>query len=143
MMPYAGSETAPIGWLICDGQEISRATYADLFAAINVYYGAGNFSTTFNVPDTRGRSLVGVNVSGLPNGLNGSYTTRNKANTGGAEAHTITHAELPSTVHEPTTTVNTVGGEGSTGWQGIAQSGAGDSHENMQPFVVVNYIIKT
>lgn len=46
--------TAPTGWLLCDGAEYSRTTYADLFAAIGVTFGSGNGTTTFNVPDVRG-----------------------------------------------------------------------------------------
>ena len=55
-----GGTTAPAGWLLCDGSAISRSTYEDLFAAINTNYGSGNGSTTFNVPDLRGRFLRGV-----------------------------------------------------------------------------------
>jgi len=52
--------TAPSGWLICDGAEVSRTTYADLFAAIGTVCGVGDGSTTFNLPDGRKRCLVGV-----------------------------------------------------------------------------------
>jgi microcystin-dependent protein len=54
MMDYAGA-TAPSGWLMCDGAAVSRTTYANLFAAIGTSYGVGNGSTTFNLPDFRGR----------------------------------------------------------------------------------------
>jgi microcystin-dependent protein len=54
MMDYAGT-TAPPGWMMCDGSAISRTTYANLFAAIGTSYGTGNGSTTFNLPDFRGR----------------------------------------------------------------------------------------
>jgi microcystin-dependent protein len=50
-----GMPTAPTGWLACDGQAVSRTTYADLFAAISTTWGAGDGSTTFNVPDLRDR----------------------------------------------------------------------------------------
>lgn len=55
---YAGS-SAPTGWLLCDGTAVSRTTYADLFTAISTAYGTGDGSTTFNVPDMRGRMPVG------------------------------------------------------------------------------------
>lgn len=55
---YAGS-TAPTGWLICDGSAVSRTTYAALFAACGTFYGAGNGSTTFNIPDLRGEFVRG------------------------------------------------------------------------------------
>jgi hypothetical protein len=56
---FAGA-TAPSGFLLCNGQAVSRTTYADLFAAIGTAHGTGNGSTTFNVPDYRGRFLRGV-----------------------------------------------------------------------------------
>jgi len=56
---WAGS-SEPAGWLICDGRAVSRTTYAALFAAIGIAYGAGDGSTTFNIPDFRGRVPVGL-----------------------------------------------------------------------------------
>lgn len=61
--PYAGS-TAPAGWLLCFGQAISRATYADLYQMVRETYGGGNGSTTFNIPDLRGRSVHGKDDMG-------------------------------------------------------------------------------
>jgi microcystin-dependent protein len=58
VVAYAGS-SAPTGWLLCDGTAVSRATYATLFALIGTTYGVGDGSTTFNVPDLRGRTVVG------------------------------------------------------------------------------------
>lgn len=54
VLPFAGT-AAPTGWLACDGTAISRTTYASLFAAISTSYGVGDGSTTFNLPDLRGR----------------------------------------------------------------------------------------
>ena len=66
---FAGP-TAPSGWLICDGRLISRTTYAKLFAVIGEYWGAGDGTTTFRLPNTAGRSLLGpgtvTDQSGLP-----------------------------------------------------------------------------
>lgn len=56
---YAGS-SAPTGWLVCDGSAVSRTTYSALFALIGTTYGAGNGSTTFNVPDLRARMPIGI-----------------------------------------------------------------------------------
>jgi microcystin-dependent protein len=56
---YVGS-TAPTGWLLCDGSAVSRATYAALFGLIGTTYGAGDGSTTFNVPDLRSSLPVGT-----------------------------------------------------------------------------------
>ena len=56
---YLGMSTAPTGWLKANGATISRSTYADLFAAIGTTYGAGDGSTTFNIPDLRGEFVRG------------------------------------------------------------------------------------
>ncbi len=56
VLDFAGT-TAPDGWLMCFGQAVSRTTYANLFAKIGTIYGAGDGSTTFNLPDCRGRAL--------------------------------------------------------------------------------------
>ena len=73
-----GKSTAPAGYVLCDGTAISRTTYADLFAIIASTYGAGNGSTTFNVPDLQGK---------MPQGYDGS--TYNMAGTGGANTVTV------------------------------------------------------
>lgn len=59
--PFAGPvENIPTGWMLCDGSEVSRAEYADLYNAIGVCWGTGDGSTTFNLPDLRGMFLRGV-----------------------------------------------------------------------------------
>lgn len=63
IVPYGGS-TAPDGWLFCDGTAISRTTYASLFSAVNTIHGAGDGSTTFNIPDIRQRFILGKAVAG-------------------------------------------------------------------------------
>ena len=73
-----GKSTAPVGYLLCDGTAVSRTTYADLFAIISTTYGAGDSSTTFNVPDLQGK---------MPQGYDGS--TYNLAGTGGANTVTV------------------------------------------------------
>lgn len=66
--PYSGA-TAPSGWLLCDGEEVSRASYADLFNVIGETYGAGDGSTTFNLPDLRGEFVRGLdNGRGIDSG---------------------------------------------------------------------------
>jgi microcystin-dependent protein len=90
VMSFAGA-VAPTGWLLCDGAAVSRATYADLFAAVGAAYGAGDGSTTFNLPDLRGRSIFGLdNMGGTPanrvtSGVSGISGATLGA-TGGAEA---------------------------------------------------------
>lgn len=63
IVPYGGA-TAPLGWLLCYGQAISRSTYAALFAVLGTSFGAGDSSTTFNLPDLRGRALIGKDDMG-------------------------------------------------------------------------------
>lgn len=59
ILPFAGT-VAPTGFLLCNGQTVSRVTYADLYTAVGTSFGSGNGSTTFHVPDFRGRFLRGV-----------------------------------------------------------------------------------
>lgn len=59
MVAYFATSTAPVGWLVANGSAISRTTYADLFSAIGTLYGAGDGSTTFNLPDLRGEFMRG------------------------------------------------------------------------------------
>ena len=98
VLPYAGS-SAPTGFLLCYGQAISRSTYADLFSAISTTYGTGDGSSTFNVPDLRGRVVAGQddmggssgdNLTGLSGGVNGDTLGA----TGGSETHTLITAEI-------------------------------------------------
>jgi microcystin-dependent protein len=61
---YVARKTAPDGWLVADGREVSRDQYPDLLAAIGVTYGMGDGITTFNIPDLRG-SLSAVLMTGV------------------------------------------------------------------------------
>lgn len=91
VLPYAGS-AAPAGFLLCNGQAVSRTTYSGLFSVIGTTYGAGDGSTTFNLPDARGRTAIGA-------GAGSGLTNRVLAATGGAETHTLTQAETPLKSH--------------------------------------------
>lgn len=68
LVQYGGS-SAPTGWLLCDGTAVSRATYAALFAVLAGTYGTGDGSTTFNLPDLRGRMAVGLGTNAAVNAL--------------------------------------------------------------------------
>lgn len=86
-MPFAGT-AAPEGYLMCDGSAVSRTTYATLFGVIGTAFGAGDGSSTFNLPDLGGRVPLGVSQSHA------------LGTTGGSETVTLTESELPAHVHE-------------------------------------------
>jgi len=94
---YAGA-TAPTGYLLCQGQAVSRTTYAVLFAVVTTTYGAGDGSTTFNVPNLQGKIPVGLNSADL------SFDTRGE--TGGEKTHAISTAEMPGHTHTFTGTAH-------------------------------------
>lgn len=112
VIDYAGS-TAPTGWLLCHGQSLLRADYVPLFAAISTTYGAVD-GTHFNVPDLRGRVVAGKdNMGGVSanlltdqsGGINGDVL----GDTGGAETHTLTEAQLAEHDHVVSGTTNSTG----------------------------------
>lgn len=83
--------SAPTGWLICDGSAISRTTYAALFAVIGTVYGAGDGSTTFNLPNLKGRVVVGRDSA------DADWDTLGE--TRGSKTHTLTISEMPVHSH--------------------------------------------
>lgn len=146
VMPYL-SEITPTGWLQCHGAAVSRTTYANLFAVIGTRYGAGDGGTTFNLPDFRGRVLVGAgNGTGL--------TLRSLGDEFGEETHTLITQEIPSHVHD--IVGNPLGGTnqpaqvvidddivtGSPITKQTSSVGADQPHENCQPSAVAFFIIK-
>lgn len=153
MKIFSGS-TVQSGWLLCDGSAVSRTTYANLFAAIGVTWGAGNGTTTFNIPDMRRRTIMGSGgTSGAATfGVSGTTT----GSTGGQEAHTQTEVELATHSH-PGSNVKTntflASGVGTDGFVvnasstnvsvTVAPDGSSTPFNVTQPTAVVTMIIKT
>ena len=161
---------APAGWLLCDGSAVSRTEYATLYAAIGDTWGAGDGSTTFNLPDLRGRAPIGA-------GAGSGLTARTLGGTGGSEnaiipyhrhamgAHTHAHPGEPYLANSETVARRTVSSgsgatnqlysSGATGrynntgamngtpYTGYAGTSGNTDNANMQPYAVVNYIIHT
>jgi len=163
LAPYAGG-TIPEGWLECGGQEVSRSTYAALFLAIGTIYGPGDGVTTFNLPDARGRSLIGKDDMGgtAANRVTTDASGLNAATlgaVGGGQTITIAKENLPAyymvnplygwTSNDNYNHANSQitgpkqSGAGYLGNQGQYQQGGGLAVSRMQPSIVVNTIIKT
>lgn len=143
MVDYAGSSDPNSQWLFCDGRALSRSTYAALFSAIGTAYGAGDGTTTFNIPDYAGR------VSVAPDDMGRGDMGRLSANqirgaVGGEEKHALTLLELPSGTLVGFT--NGVGYDQFTSAAGGTNvrvtSNAAPGHNNMQPFLVSPKIIR-
>jgi microcystin-dependent protein len=100
---WAGA-TAPTGWILCQGQAISRTTHASLYSALggaSSPYGQGDGTSTFNVPNLKGR---------IPVGLDSAQTEFDAlGETGGAKTHTLTSAQMPNHTHVPTLSTDSAG----------------------------------
>jgi len=137
---FAGS-AAPTGYALCDGSAVNRTTQAALFAVIGTTYGVGDGSTTFDLPDLQGRVIAGMGGSLL------SGTDALGAE-GGVKEHTLTIDQMPSHTHAGTTqsVLQTDTGAGRlTNDAGnlTGATGGGQPHPNVQPTMILNYIIKT
>lgn len=147
ILDYGGA-AAPSGWLLCDGTSYLRADYADLFTAIGTTFGAAD-GTHFNVPNAEGKVTVGLDAAQT------EFDTLGE--TGGAKTHTLTVAEMPSHRHIGSGHANTnapgtnvlLGGNISAGNSAftdqphMSDTGGGGAHDNLQPYIVLNKIIKT
>jgi microcystin-dependent protein len=161
MLPTANPSPAGPGWLLCNGAIVSRTTYAALFAVIGTAFNTGGEAgTDFRLPDMRGRTIIGV-------GTGSGLTARALAATGGEEAHVTTEAEMPLHGHpfrahylnDGTPEYDSTGGfttcndndasyaahtgaPSETAGQQIGGAGGGAAHNNMQPFLALNWVIK-
>lgn len=140
----------PSGYLLCDGSAVDRITFADLFTVIGTTYGAGDGVTTFNLPDLRGRFPLGKDDM---SGVSANRVTDGQADVlggfGGTEKHTLTVAEMPSHGHSYSAPSHSGGGmnfngsgDGPVGTT-TGATGGGQPHENMPPYLTLNYIIKS
>jgi microcystin-dependent protein len=142
-----GFNFAPKGWALCQGQLLNIVSNAALFSILGTTYG-GNGTTNFALPDLRGRALFGA-------GQGPGLTNRDLGETGGAAQEPLITAHLPAHSHAaqtvPTAIVRGTGTQGyglTTGKDtGTTFSpliaGAGTAHNNMQPYLVLTYIIAT
>lgn len=141
----AGSSWSAVdpGWTACDGREVVRTDYPRLnalYEADGYPFGAGNGVSTFNLPNCKGRNLIGVDsIGGLP-----------LAQIGGARTHTLTIPEIPAHTHQWANggTGGTVArpsftNTGSSAVLNTASTGGGQPHNIMDPYVVVTYWIWT
>ena len=132
---YPGT-TAPTNYMICDGSTISRTTYADLFAVIGTTYGAGDGSTTFNIPDLKGKVVVGLDSNDT------DFDTLGE--TGGEKTHKLGISELPKSTptfrsgNDGNFNMTYVGTNGNFTADTITQT----NQNNLQPYMTLNYIIK-
>ena len=153
----------PEGTIPLEGQAISRTTYAALFAKYGTFYGAGDGSTTFNLPNYKGRTLVGQDLTQTEFDVMGE--------TGGAKTHTLTTDQIPAHTHgmaNPNAHAWSWGGAGGTSvyaqnaiaaggsapsnnlttsqgnWNKTANDGGnGQPHNNLQPYAVVQWVVTT
>lgn len=150
-----GGDTAPNGWLFCDGSEQLRTTFPELFSEIGTSFGEGDGNTTFNLPDLRDRFPIGQGaMGGTDAGVVDDFDT-GIGDTGGEAKHTLDVDEMPS--HKHSIEVSKGGGgpinpfpEGIDGGPAVTvesedtiqNTGGDEAHNNIPPFLALNFIIK-
>ena len=159
------SASVPTGFLECAGAAVSRSTYAALFAIIGTTYGAGDGSTTFNVPDLQDNVAIGKSGTKNLGSTGGANTVTSSGNVGGSTANaTLSEAQLASHSHGFSIpsgggifvtqglgpgnyspgSFNTSGtGSGSGHSHNMSATFSGNATSVVQPYLTVMYIIKT
>jgi microcystin-dependent protein len=138
---FSATGTFPAGYLACAGQNVSRATYAALFAKIGTTYGAGDGSTTFGIPDCRGRAPFGKDDMG------GSAASRITAGNSGINGATLGAAGGDERLHAHThsggaSSIGVTGGGDNGAKVGTTGSTGAGASQNMPPAIIVNWGIK-
>ena len=146
ILPFSG-DIIPNGWLLCDGSPFSASEYPELFDLIGVTYGWDENRNPL-LPDMRGRVVVGKKAATSVNDT--EFNALGK--TGGEKAHTLTKSELPQ-IDIQTNYASSSGGDGSGLVYGTKTGSSnnslieninygGEAHNNLQPYIVTNFIIK-
>lgn len=154
-MLFMPVNSVPDGYLLANGQAVSRTIYANLFSRYGTKYGVGDGSTTFNLPDARELFLMGST------GETGTYPTES---TGGAANVTLTQAQLPATLSALVSDLNNAGGSqlpvgtlrlsgddhsengvvlNSQTLPNISNTGGGQAHNNLPPYLAGLWLVKT
>lgn len=146
IVPFAGS-TAPEGWALCDGSTVSRSTYASLYSALGDAWGNGDGSTTFHLPDLRGRFLRGVDGGAGNDPDAGSRTAANAGGNSGDAVGSVQDDDFKSHTH--TTAVGAYSGKVNDATNGLENdyenstvTGSTGGNETRPKNANVNYIIK-
>ena len=140
ILSYAGN-SAPVGFLLCDGRAVSRTTYAALFAVIGTTFGSGDGSSTFNLPDMRGRVAVGVDSDANLGTIAGVQTVSLTAAQNGPHNHTTLN-DYKNLMGTPEGSNSFQARQEPAGAVTTGPSGNGAAHENRQPSLYLNYIVK-
>jgi microcystin-dependent protein len=164
IVPWSDS-SVPSGFLECNGAEVSRTTYADLFAIVGTTYGAGNGSTTFDLPDLQDNVAVGKSGTKALASSGGANTVSATGNVGGSTANaSLSVAQLAAHSHNmnvggraasqnqldqdipgqaPENKQTNQTGSGSAHQHNMSANFTGDATSVLQPYLTVIYIIKT
>jgi microcystin-dependent protein len=169
MMPYIGTTAPNTAFVLPFGQAISRTTYATLFSLVSTAFGVGDGSTTFNIPDLRGRAVFGLGAMGGSDAgritvAGGNFNGVVLGATGGAQNHTLTQAELPTAIgssseaaipysitgpNNITTGASNVatpfwnaGVNITSGGVTIVNSGGGSAHSILPPAITLPFILR-